>query len=98
MLTLSGVNVDAWHGGICASVQVCALHDSRGSKVGIVHLTFTLPSAVASLLPTLLVRTCCQLVAFFAEIKIRWLSHGPLAFCYSGCCQLSWPRVADSHF
>jgi hypothetical protein len=43
--------------GMAASVNHCRsvglpVHDSRGSKVGIVHLAFTLPSAVASLLPS----------------------------------------------
>jgi hypothetical protein len=45
MLTPLGVNVDAWHGGICASVQVPV------QIVGIVHLT--LPSVVAFLLSPL---------------------------------------------
>ena len=45
-----------WKLGMAASVHQCRsvglpVHDSRGSEVGIVHLTFTLPSAVASLLP-----------------------------------------------
>jgi len=36
----------------CRSVGL-PVHDSQGSKVGIVHLTFTLPStAVVSLLPS----------------------------------------------
>ena len=42
-------------------------------------------------------RTCCQLVAFFAEIEIRWLRQtGPLAFCYGGCCQSSWLRLSTT--
>jgi hypothetical protein len=35
----------------CRSVGL-PVHDSQGSKVGIVHLTFALPSAVACLLPS----------------------------------------------
>jgi hypothetical protein len=62
-------------------------------------LTFTVASL--QVLPSLavyilLVRMSCQLLVFLAEIEIREVRQtGSLrAFCYGGCYQSSWLRVA----